>query len=77
MRAFSPYALSKGLTEVVRHWCTHYNVPLGKFLIANSFGPLEEPRFCAYLIKTWWVGQIAEVRTPRYLRDISMWIFWR
>ena len=70
MRAFSPYGLSKGLTaQVVRHWCTHYNVPFGKFLIANPFGPLEEPRFCAYLIKTWQAGQVAEVRTPRYLRD--------
>jgi nucleoside-diphosphate-sugar epimerase len=70
MRAFSPYGLSKGLTaEVVRHWCTHYNVPLGKLLIANPFGPWEEPRFCAFLIKTWRAGQVAEVRTPSYLRD--------
>jgi UDP-glucose 4-epimerase len=70
MRAFSPYGLSKGLTaEVVRHWCTHYNVPFAKFLIANPFGPLEEPRFCANLIKAWRVGQVAEVRTPNYLRD--------
>ena len=70
MRAFSPYGLSKGLTaEVVRHWCTHYNVPFGKFVIANPFGPFEEPRFCAYLIKTWRAGQVAEVRTPSYLRD--------
>jgi UDP-glucose 4-epimerase len=70
MRAFSPYGLSKGLTaEVVRHWCLHYQVPFGKFLIANPFGPWEEPRFCAYLIKTWRAGQTAEVRTPDYLRD--------
>ena len=70
MKAFSPYGLSKGLTsEVIRHWCLHYNVPLAKFLIANPFGPFEEPRFCAYLIKTWRAGQVAEVRTPRYLRD--------
>ena len=70
MRAFSPYGLSKGLTaQVVSHWCTQYNIPLGKFLIANPFGPWEEPRFCAYLIKTWRAGQVAEVRTPSYLRD--------
>ncbi len=70
MRAFSPYGLSKGLTsEIIRHWCLQYNVPLGKFLIANPFGPFEEPRFCAYLIKTWRKGGIAEVRTPSYLRD--------
>ncbi len=70
MRAFSPYGLSKGLTwEIVRHWCVHYDVPLGKFLIANPFGPFEEPRFCAYLMKAWRKGEIADVRTPSYLRD--------
>jgi UDP-glucose 4-epimerase len=70
MGAFSPYGLSKGLTaEVIRHWCRHYHVPFAKFLIANPFGPLEEPRYCAYLIKTWRAGRVAEVRTPSYLRD--------
>lgn len=70
LRAFSPYGLSKGLTsEVIRHWCVHLAIPFNKFLIANPFGPFEEPRFCAYLIKTWRDGQIAEVRTPGYLRD--------
>jgi nucleoside-diphosphate-sugar epimerase len=70
MRAFSPYGLSKSLTsEVVRHWCVHFRVPFAKFLISNPFGPFEEPRFCAYLIKTWRAGQVAEVRTPNYLRD--------
>jgi UDP-glucose 4-epimerase len=70
MRAFSPYGLSKGLTgAVIHHWCVHYKVPFGKFLIANPFGPLEEPRFCSYLIKTWRARQVAEVRTPSYLRD--------
>jgi nucleoside-diphosphate-sugar epimerase len=70
LRAFSPYGLSKGLTsDVIRHWCVHLGIPFNKFLIANPFGPFEEPRFCAYLIKTWRDGQIAEVRTPGYLRD--------
>jgi len=70
MRAFSPYGLSKGLTaEIFRHWCLHYKVPFGKFLIANPFGPWEEPRFCAYLMQTWRAGKVAEVRTPTYLRD--------
>jgi UDP-glucose 4-epimerase len=70
LRAFSPYGLSKGLTsEVIRHWCVHFDIPFNKFLIANPFGPFEEPRFCAYLIKTWRGGQVAEVRTPSYLRD--------
>jgi len=70
LRAFSPYGLSKTLTsEVLQYWCTHYNIPYAKFLIANPFGPFEEPRFCAYLIKTWRGGQTAEVRTPSYVRD--------
>ncbi len=69
-RAFSPYGLSKGLTwQVIRHWCTHLGLNLGKFVIANPFGPLEEPRFGAYLVNSWRKGLVAEVRTPRYLRD--------
>lgn len=70
LRAFSPYGLSKGLTwQIIRHWCIHFGLPLGKFVIANPFGPLEEPRFVAHLVNCWRRGDIAEVRTPRYLRD--------
>ena len=70
LRAFSPYAVSKGLTaSVFRYWCEIFGLPLGKFVIANPFGPFEEPRFCAYLIKTWAAGGIGEVRTPLYIRD--------
>ena len=69
-RAFSPYGLSKALTaSVVRYWCETAGLPLGKFVIANPFGPLEEPRFCAYLVKTWASGETPEVRTPLYVRD--------
>jgi len=69
-RAFSPYGLSKSLTaSVVRYWCEIAGLPLGKFVIANPFGPLEEPRFCAYLVKMWAAGEAAEVRTPCYVRD--------
>ena len=70
MRAFSPYGLSKGLTwQVIRHWCAVVGAPLAKFVIANPFGPFEEPRFGAYLVNTWRKGEIAEVRTPQYVRD--------
>lgn len=69
-RAFSPYGLSKGLSwQVVRYWCTILGLPLGKFVIPNPFGPFEEPRFPAYLIRCWREGAVAEVRTPAYLRD--------
>ena len=70
LRAFSPYGLSKGLTaEVVAHRCAEAGVAYGKFVIPNPFGPYEEPRFCAYLQRTWAAGKTAEVRTPRYVRD--------
>ena len=70
LRAFSPYGVSKGVTAAVAaYWCASLQVPLGKFVIPNPFGPLEEPRFCAFLIDTWRSGKTAEVRTPRYVRD--------
>ena len=70
MRAFSPYGVSKGLTsEVFRYWSLHLGIPFAKFVIPNPFGPFEEARFCAYLMKTWRAGETAEVRTPVYLRD--------
>lgn len=70
LRAFSPYGLSKTLTWKVEQYLAQIlNLQLGKFLIPNPFGPFEEPRFTAYLIKTWYAGKTAEVRTPLYVRD--------
>lgn len=70
LRAFSPYGLSKGMTwQAFRHYCHEAGLPLGKFVIPNPFGPFEEPRFTAHLIKHWREGKIAEVKTPDYLRD--------
>lgn len=70
MRAFSPYGVSKGLTaQVASYWCAALDIPFGKFVIPNPFGPFEEPRFCSFLIKTWREGKPAEVRTPDYVRD--------
>ena len=67
---FSPYGLSKRLTaEVFRYYCRVHGFRLGKFVIPNPFGPYEEPRFTAYLLRTWMSGDVAEVRTPRYVRD--------
>ena len=69
-RAFSPYGLSKGLTwQALRYFAGEQGLRLGKFVIANPFGPYEEPRFTGYLIKTWSAGQGARVSTPAYLRD--------
>lgn len=70
LRAFSPYGLSKGLTwQTIRYWSAALGIPCGKFVIPNPFGPYEEPRFCNYLISCWRKGEVAEVRTPVYLRD--------
>jgi UDP-glucose 4-epimerase len=69
-RAFSPYGLSKGLTfQVFRYHCAEAGLPLGKFVIPNPFGPFEEPRFTAFLMKNWKAGKPVEVKTPDYLRD--------
>ncbi len=70
LAAFSSYGLSKGLTAVVvSHRCREIGLPYGKFVIPNPFGPLEEPRFCAYLIRTWKKGEVARVNTSDYVRD--------
>jgi UDP-glucose 4-epimerase len=68
--AFSPYGLSKGFTyQSFRYYAARAGLTLGKFVIPNPFGPFEDPRFTAYLMKTWFVGQIAAVNTPAYVRD--------
>lgn len=70
MRAFSPYGLSKGLTfQLFRYYCEKAGLPLGKFVIPNPFGPFEEPRFTAHLMRTWKQGNVAEIKTPDYVRD--------
>ena len=70
LRAFSPYGLSKGLTaQFLRFYCAAAGAAFGKFVIPNPFGPFEEPRFTAYLLRQWQGGHAAEVRTPAYVRD--------
>lgn len=67
---FSPYGLSKALTaQVFRDACRTQHLHLGKFVIPNPFGPFEEARFTAYLMKTWREGKVAGVNTPEYIRD--------
>lgn len=68
--AASPYGLSKGITwALFRAYCERADLPSAKFVIPNPFGPYEEPRFCAYLMKSWTSGQVAGVNTPSYIRD--------
>lgn len=70
LRAFNPYGLSKALTtQTVRYYAGAAGVRVGRFVIPNPFGPLEEPRFTAYLMHTWREGKAAIVNTPEYIRD--------
>jgi UDP-glucose 4-epimerase len=67
---FSPYGLSKALTaRMFAYYCERVGVGLGKFVIPNPFGPLEEPRFTGYLMKTWLAGVTAVCSSPAYVRD--------
>jgi len=68
--AFNPYGLSKTMTyEIFRYFCEQRKLKLGKFVIANPFGPYEEERFTHYLVKTWASAQTPHVKVPEYLRD--------
>jgi UDP-glucose 4-epimerase len=70
LRAFSPYGLSKGITnDVFAYYSERIGVRMGRFVIPNPFGPLEETRFCAYLMGKWTEGATAKVSTPLYIRD--------
>jgi nucleoside-diphosphate-sugar epimerase len=67
---FSPYGLSKTLTsDVFEYYCRREGLSFGKFVISNPFGPYEEPRFTAYLIRSWRSGDTPTVQTPEYVRD--------
>ena len=67
---FSPYGLSKALTaQAFRFYCDRAGIGLGKFVIPNPFGPYEEPRFTAYLIKNWLASAIPNCSSPAYVRD--------
>lgn len=68
--AFTPYGLSKALSsEIFLFYAKNLQIKLGKFVIANPFGPYEEDRYTSYLIDCWKEKKIAYVKTPDYLRD--------
>lgn len=70
LSAFSPYGLSKELTARAFHYYVlSADMRFGKFVIPNPFGPWEEPRFTAYLMRRWYKGERASVNTPAYVRD--------
>jgi UDP-glucose 4-epimerase len=65
----SRYGLSKSLTFATFRYFCRGQFSLGKFVIPNPFGPLEEPRFTSHLVRCWRAGEAAAVRTPDYIRD--------
>jgi len=70
LRAFSAYGLSKTLTsQAFRFECDRFGLTLGKYVVPNPVGPLEEPRFVSYLADCWKRGAPAVVQTPDYIRD--------
>jgi nucleoside-diphosphate-sugar epimerase len=70
LAAFSAYGLSKALAwQTLRYYAGRAGLSVGKFVIPNPFGPFEEPRFTAYLMKNWLAGKPAGVNTPEYVRD--------
>lgn len=70
LRAFSPYGLSKGITwQIFRYYAHLKSLTLGKFVIANPFGPYEERRFTHYLMRSWCKQEAATVNMPNYVRD--------
>jgi nucleoside-diphosphate-sugar epimerase len=67
---FSPYGLSKTMTaQMFRFYCERARLALGKFVIPNPIGPFEEPRFTAYLMKSWLKGETPGCSQPAYVRD--------
>lgn len=70
LHAVSPYGLSKGLTsDTFAFYTSIFQMKLGKFVIPNPFGPLEEARYTSYLARQWLSGQKPTVNTPQYVRD--------
>lgn len=70
LRPISAYGLSKGLTDQIFSFlCEQHGIRFGRFVIPNPFGPLEEPKFTSYLLRTWRAGEVANVKTPAYIRD--------
>jgi nucleoside-diphosphate-sugar epimerase len=70
LQAFGGYGLSKAFTwQALAHLGAEAGVDAGKFVVPNPFGPYEQERFVAYLMRRWAAGEPAEVATPAYVRD--------
>ena len=66
----SAYGLSKALTaRMFRFYCARAGIGLGKFVIPNPFGPLEDSRFTSYVMKSWLKRVVPACSSPAYVRD--------
>ena len=69
-KLFSPYGLVKKLTaQTAEFYGTHFGMQVSKFVIPNPFGPLDNPKLIAHLMKDWHAGRSACVWPPLYVRD--------
>ena len=68
--ALSAYGLSKFLTgEFCRHHAAACGMRFARFVVPNPFGPMEDARFAAHLMRHWRAGKTPTVETPNYKRD--------
>ncbi len=64
------YGLAKHFTwEVFKYLAELKGMVLGKYVMPNTFGPMEDHKFTGYLIKTWYNKEIPTILTPDYVRD--------
>jgi UDP-glucose 4-epimerase len=68
--AHSPYGLASRFSfETLKYWSDVAGVPASKFVVAQAFGPFEEPRFVDYALRRWAEGEAVEVLAPNHLGD--------
>jgi nucleoside-diphosphate-sugar epimerase len=69
-RAFSPYAVSKGLTALAfAEASERAGLDFVKFVIPNPFGPFESQTFQRHVMTAWREGRAPHVSHPFYERD--------
>lgn len=68
--AFSPHGLIKQITsQSTEFYAKQAGLHFSRFVIANPFGALDNPKLIDYLCREWFVGNTPEIRTPLYVRD--------
>ena len=69
-KPFSPHGLIKQLTsQTTDFYAQQTGLHYSRFVIANPFGPLDNPKLIDYLCREWYAGKTPEIKTPLYVRD--------